>query len=399
MSEFDEMLVSGEFAAYREAVVSAVHPAGPGAVRETVRRRRRRAVVATATAVVLAVAVPVAAHAALDRQHDPRPGPAQTAEPTPSATTASPTSPAPSPTPSTASPTPAAPDGRITRAQLLAARLDLPAWLPNPVCEAGPTRLSATYRTEGDVLLEGLDHGDVDGDGRDETLALLRCLVGQHGPSQVVAFDRDERGRIVTLGQVTRSARPNPEWLLAVEVTGGGTIRVEMADLAPGGGWSLDWSQRQWRGYRWTGERFTQVDGPTSFGPNPHLADLSVTATDLAWGPKNADGTRTGTITVTVRNLSQAPANLVEVHLRMQVGTTADGGDWSACQGGPPPKGPITCRFGPLGPGATRIFQFGLRNSNTSSGTGIAEVTPIGTDADPLLDPSRENNEDRYHYR
>ncbi|MFE9653863.1 hypothetical protein [Micromonospora sp. NPDC006431] len=400
MSEFEDILVSSEFAAFRAAYAPAVQPAGPDTVRRTVRRRRRRTAVATAAAVVLAVAIPVAANAGLDRRSGPPPVPAETRSPTPSATTPSPApSPSASPTPSTVGPTPAAPDGRISRAQLLAARVDLPAWLPGPVCKAGPTRIAARYRTEGDVLLEDLAYGDVDGDGAVETVALLRCSVFQRGPSQVVAFDRDTAGRIVTLGQVTRSDRPTPEWLLATQVTSRGTVRVEMADISPGGGWSLDWSQRQWRGYRWTGKRFTQVEGPTSFGPNQHLADLSVTASDLAWGPKEADGTRTGTITVTVRNLSRVPAGLVEVHLRMQPGATADGGDWSACQNPPPPDDALSCRFGPLGPGATRTFRFGLRDSSVMSGTGIAEVAPIGTDADPLMDSSWENNEDRYRYR
>ncbi|PSK65368.1 hypothetical protein B0E53_02686 [Micromonospora sp. MH33] len=396
MTELDDILVSGEFAAFREAYAPAVHPAGTTAVRDTVRRRRRRTAVVAAAAVVLAVAIPVGANAALHRP-DPPPGPAQTATPTPSETTTSPTPPPPAP--STASPTPAAPNGRISRSQLLAARIDLPAWRPGQVCKAGPTRIADTYRQEGDVLLEDLAYGDVDGDGAVETVALLRCLIFQSGPSQVVVLDRDAAGRIVVLGQVTRSEAPGPQWLLAVQVTSRGTVRVEMADIGPGGGWSLDWSQRQWRGYRWTDKGFTQVDGPSSFGPNKHLVDLTVTAGDVAWGAKEADGTRTGTITVTVRNLSQVPADLVELHLRMQVGTTADGGDWSACQGGPPPKGPIICRFGPLGPGATRTFRFGLRNSNTASGTGIAEVTPIGTEADPLMDPVQENDEERYTYR
>ncbi|WNM42564.1 hypothetical protein RMN56_15015 [Micromonospora halotolerans] len=397
MSELDDILVSGEFAAFREAYAPAVQPAGTAAVRETVRRRRRRAAVVTAAAVVLAVAIPVGANAALHGP-EPTPGPAQTATPTPSQTTPSP-SPSSSPTPSAADPTPTTPNGRISRSQLLAARIDLPTWRPGPVCTAGPTRIAGTYRNEGDVLLDGLAYGDVDGDGAIETVALLRCLIFQSGPSQVVVLDRDSAGRIVVVGQVTRSEAPSPQWLLGVQVAGNGTVRVEMADIGPGGGWSLDWSQRQWRGYRWTGKRFTQVDGPSSFGPNKHLVDLTVTAGDVAWGAKDADGTRTGTITVTVRNLSEVPAKLVELHLRMQVGTVADGGDWPECQGGAPPKGRITCRLGPLGPGAERTFQFGLRNSNTASGTGIAEIKPVGTDADPLLDPSWENNEDRYRYQ
>ncbi|MFI2710006.1 hypothetical protein ACH495_07740 [Micromonospora sp. NPDC018662] len=398
MTEPDDVLVGGEFAAFRAAYVPVVHPAGTAAVRRTVRRRRRRTAVVTAAAVVLAVALPVGASGALHRRPEPPPVPAQTVTPSPSETT-SPPPPPPTPKPSTTSASPAAPDGRISRSQLLAARVDLPAWAPDPDCTAGPTRIAATYRKEGDVLLEELVQGDVDGDGTVETVALLRCQIFPHGPSQVVALDRDADGRIVVLGQVARSAKTAPEWLLDTQVTDRGTVRVEMADRAPGGGWSLDWSQRQWRGYRWTGKRFGQVDGPTSFGPNPHLADLTVSAGDVRLGAPETDGTRTGTISVTVRNLSAVPAGLVQLHLRMQVGTVADGPAWSACRNGAPPKGPIICRFGPLGPGAERTFRFGLRNSNGPGDIGIAEVTPVGTDADPLLDPNHENDEDRYTTR
>ncbi|MBQ1048759.1 hypothetical protein KBX50_09855 [Micromonospora sp. C51] len=399
MTEPDDILVGGEFAKFRAAYAPVVHPAGTAAVRRTVHRRRQRTATVSAAAVVLAVAIPVGANAALDRRPDPSPAPAQTIAPSPSESTSPPSrTPTPSASPSTVSPTRAGPDGRISRSELLGAQVDLPAWVPGSTCTAGPTRIATEHLSEDDVLLDGLVHGDVDGDGAVETVALLRCQLFQQGPSQVVALDRDAQGRIVVLGQVARSAKTAPQWLLDAQVTDRGTVRVEMADLAPATDWSLDWSQRQWRDYRWSGTRFTQVDGPTSFGPNPHLADLTVSAGNVTWSAPDADGARTGTIAVTVRNLSAVPAGLVKLHLRMQVGTVADGGDWSACRDGAPPKGPIICRFGPLGPGVERTFRFGLRNTNNASGTGIAEVTPVGSDADPLMDPNHDNDEDRYAY-
>jgi hypothetical protein len=36
---------------------------------------------------------------------------------------------------------------------------------------------------------------------------------------------------------------------------------------------------------------------------------------------------------------------------------------------------------------------------NSTSGTGIASVEPVGSTEFPLLDPARENNEDRFTYR
>ncbi|QGN46757.1 hypothetical protein ACN26Y_10890 [Micromonospora sp. WMMD558] len=305
MSEVEDILLGAEFATYREAAVTAVHPAGPQAVRETVRRRHRRAAVTVAAAVALAVAVPVAAHATLDRRGGAPPVPGETPAPTSSAPGPSPI--APTPTPSTAGPPLGPPDGRITRPQLLAAKLSLPAWRAGPGCPTEGIRLTADAREETNTLL-ALDHGDADGDGAPETVALVQCVLGTGGPMQVVAFDRDERGEIVTVGQVTRTVRSGPQWILGLEVTGAGVVRVEVADLAPGGGWPLDWSQRQWRGYRWTGDRFTQVAGPTSFGPNPHLseapaerADASITTPATATLIRQDDGSFLGRLTVTVR--------------------------------------------------------------------------------------------------
>ncbi|MEU2612847.1 hypothetical protein ABZ570_14905 [Micromonospora sp. NPDC007271] len=403
MTERDDILVTSEFAAFRAAYSPAVRPAGPAAVRETIRQRRRRTAVVTAAAVVLAVAIPVGANAALQRRTGRPPAPAQSIEPTPSQTLPSSTPTTASPTPSTADPTPATPSGRISRTQLLAARLDLPDWpwyVPK-TCTTAKVRLDPGPGVIGDsvpVLLGDPDYGDLDGDGGAETVALVSCRNGEAQVKQVVAFDRDVGGRIRPMGQIVGTFDELPD-ITEFSVRADGRIRVRVADGQACCGTPGWMPQRQWRTYAWSGGRFRQVEGPTSFGPNPHVVDLAITADDITWGPKGADGTRTGTAVVIVRNLSQVPASLVEVHLRMQVGTTADGGDWAACQGGPPPKGPIICRFGPLGPGATRTFRFGLRNSNTSSGTGIAEVDPIGTEAFPLSDPSRENNEDRYRYR
>ena len=145
MAEPDDILVGGEFAGFRAAYAPVVHPAGTAAVRRTVRHRRRRTTVVTAAAVVLAVVIPVGANAALDRRPGPPPAPAQTVTPAPSESTSPPPS---TPPPSTASSTPAAPDGRITRSQLLAARLDLVSWPDAPkTCISDDVRLRSGPQT------------------------------------------------------------------------------------------------------------------------------------------------------------------------------------------------------------------------------------------------------------
>ncbi|MEU9827003.1 hypothetical protein [Micromonospora chersina] len=331
MTELEDILVSGEFAAFREAYAPAVHPAGTTAVRETVRRRRRRTAVVAAAAVVLAVAVPVGANAALNRRPDPRPGPAQTATPSPSETTASPTP--PPPTPSTASPTPAAPDGRITRSQLLAARLDLPAWSENPptTCVSDNVRLRSAAETDSvPRLLADPRYGDLDGDGATETVALVACRYGEASGKQVVAFDRDEAGRIVTMGRVV-TTREGLDDITDFSVQDDGKIRAYVADIQPCCS-VPEWSpQRQWRTYAWTGERFTQTAGPTKFGVDPRLTDLTLTAGDLVLGPADTKGNRTATVTVTVVNKGPVDVPLLGFSDFYTIGAPA-GGDLSRCR-------------------------------------------------------------------
>ncbi|MFG1660502.1 hypothetical protein ACGFIY_28590 [Micromonospora chersina] len=329
MTELEDILVSGEFAAFREAYAPAVHPAGTTAVRETVRRRRRRTAVVTAAAVVLAVAIPVGANAALNRRPDPGPGPAQTATPSPSETTASPTP--PPPTPSTASTTPAAPDGRITRSQLLAARIDLPTW-PSYVpktCTTARVRLDSEAGSR-PVLLGEPGYGDLDGDGAVETVALVGCRAGEALVKQVVAFDRNAAGRITTIGQIVGTYDELGD-ITEFSVRDDGTIRVRVADIQPCCS-TPEWSpQRQWRTYAWSGERFTQTAGPTRFGVDPRLTDLALTAGDLVVGPPDTKGNRTATVTVTVVNKGPVDVPLLGFSDFFTIGEPA-GGDLSRCR-------------------------------------------------------------------
>ncbi|MEU1397601.1 hypothetical protein ABZ403_16280 [Micromonospora zamorensis] len=330
MNELDDMLVSGEFAAFREAYAPAVHPAGTAAVRETIRRRRRRTSMITAAAVVLAVAIPVGANAALHRP--PEPEPAQTVTPTPSGTTGSPTPPA-SPSPSTASSTPAAPDGRITRSQLLAARLALPRWPQGAptTCITDEVRLrSGSQQDSVPTLLGEPRYADLDGDGATETVALVACRQGEASAKQVIAFDRDGAGRVVTMGRVV-GTREGMDDVTDFAVQADGEIRVHVADIQPCCS-TPEWApQRQWRTYAWTGERFDQTAGPTKFGVDPRLTDLTLTAGDLIVGAADAKGKRAATLTVTVVNKGPADVPLLGFSNFYTVGEPA-GGDLARCR-------------------------------------------------------------------
>ncbi|MET7950710.1 hypothetical protein [Micromonospora sp. NPDC005324] len=387
MPEFDDARLDTAFLTYRETMLPAVAPDGPTAVRQTVRRRRRRTAVSLAAALLMAVTVPVAGQAGLRR--DPGP-PAATALPTPSD----------SPSPIASSPPPV-PDGRMSRAELLAATVDLPAWddLPDrpndKVCPSRGVRLSGDpVRTDTNLLVD-LDYGDVDRDGLTETVVLVRCLFGSRGPAQVVAFDRDAAGRVVTLGRVAATAEPTPEWLIGLEVRADGVTRVAMADRAPGVGWPLEQSQRQWRGYKWDGQRFRQTEGPTAFGPNPYAVDVSVSSSNLALAREPGDSFA-GTIEVRVRNASagEVPKAVLSFDLPWQLRPVGDG--WKRCRENMREAlVPYQCTLGRLAPHADIRLTLRLqRGQGMPLPSGKATIELFGTDADGngLRERERDDN-------
>ncbi|MET8351141.1 hypothetical protein [Micromonospora sp. NPDC005206] len=407
MPELENVDLAGEFNRYRSVLLAEIEVPGPAEVRRTVRRRRRRHRATAASVAVALLGGPAVGYAALNRP-GPAPGPLP---PTPSVT-ASPTSslsPSPVGTPSTtsASPTrPTAPDGRLSRAQLVAAPVDLPAWRSGPPdCPVNTVRLVGDPRIakEGTNAIEAIDYADVDGDGATETVAMLLCSFGSGGPQQVVAFDRDEAGRIVTIGRVVATSREKPQWLTALDGRSDGTVRVEVADLHPGGGWPGEWSQRQWRGYRWTGERFSQVEGPTSFGPNPYSTNLAVTAKDLVLADDPTDGSRVGAVEVRIRAVGDRRADEVLLELDLPASLAPDGPAWSGC--GPNVgeyRPPLLCRLGPIEANGELTVRLGVRlppGTELAPGTATVRGTAAGPGGHYLIDPDLGNNEDTMAYR
>ncbi|MCM0675863.1 hypothetical protein NCC78_14365 [Micromonospora phytophila] len=399
MSEQETLGLAEEFARYRRTVLAEVEAPGPAAVRRTTRQRGRRRLTATTTAALALFGGSAIGYAAMNGP-DRRPGPV---EPTPSVSVSPsvPASPTPGPSATSASPTSTVPDGRISRAQLLGAPVTLPAWRAGPGCPASGVRLTADDR-EGANWLRALDHGDVDGDGAVETVALVQCVLGTGGPMQVVAFDRNEAGKVVTLGRVVATTIDKPQWLFALDVVGDGTVRVQVGDIAPGGGWPAEWSQRQWRGYRWQGDAFAQVSGPTTFGPNPHPTDVSVTATDLVLATAD-DGSRTGTTTVRIRNRGSGPVAYVALRLGVPAAVRPDVDGWAPCRGEPQEtREPVTCDLGRLAAGAELTLTLSFRvAAGTALGTGTAEVDvrPMDSAFTFLPDVRDADNTVRITYR
>ncbi|MDG4783964.1 hypothetical protein O7614_30365 [Micromonospora sp. WMMD961] len=358
MSDFDPLLRE-RLSAYRNDVVSRVTGPGPDQARRHLRRRRRMTAMAVAAAAVVLVVAPVVANAALRGDRNP-PVPAESVEPT-APPTSTPSTPTPTPTgsPSTTTSTPSAPDGRISRAQLLATRVDLPSW-PSGMAEGGCTTSKVrlkddTTDTYVSMLADNeFEHGDIDGDGAVETIAVVACRYGEASAKQVVAFDRDADGRIVTVGRVVRTGDGFDD-IRTTEITQNGSVEVRVADIVPCCGTPTYLRREQVRTYRWDGERFGQTDGPTTFGKDPRLTDLRLSMTHELVDVPGAD-TRQLTTVFTVTNAG--PLDAPQISFRGFDFEPA-GGDWSKCDPNPAPQADNpSCLLPGVPAGESRRYTF-----------------------------------------
>ncbi|MFC7545063.1 hypothetical protein [Plantactinospora sp. GCM10030261] len=405
--------LDAEFAAFRAATLPHITPAGPDAVRRRMRKRRRAIVTTIVAAMTTLVVGPVAGYATLDRA--PRP-PDPVVVVTPSGQPDPSVSPHASASPSAAATSPAAPDGRISRTDLLRTRLDLPPWAAKAgtLCDRSDVRLveKATGQA-GQLPLTAHRYADVDGDGAEETVTTIDCLDTLNGTyQQVVVFDRDTRGRIVTLGQVvrtdtTRQAESHQIARIADLGSGSsGAVRVRIGDLWPFDDELDEWVQWQWRTYRWTGRQFAQVAGPTAFGPNPLFNDLVVTgATDIVLTARDPQ-TRAGSTTVTVRNAGRTDARNATVTLLVPVGFGPDGAGWPNCAGQPTvveeaTYSMLSCGLGALAAGESHTVTLGVVGpaDDPAPGTGSATVHDMYSPLHSVPDPRQENNRRRFEIR
>jgi hypothetical protein len=155
---------------------------------------------------------------------------------------------------------------------------------------------------------------------------------------------------------------------------------VRVADIQPCCSTPKWWPQRQWRTYAWTGTRFSQTAGPTKFGTDPRLTDLTLTAGDLVVGPADASGKRPGSVTVTVTNKGPVDVPGVGFAEYFTIGEPA-GGDLSRCRM-TPTDGGDACVLGGLQAGKSRTYTFRfLVDPAEPSGGGQRSLRVIYFDA------------------
>lgn len=233
------------------------------------------------------------------------------------------------------------------------------------------------------VLHISIDHivyDDVDRDGAQETVAAL-FAGSQSGNQQLVAFDRDRSGRIITLGTVLATTGPIRQIARTTySVQPNGAVNARVGDYAGccGDETPVLW---QWRSYAWNGHSFHQVGGPTMFPVNPNVTETTVTTGDLVFGPA-PDGIRHGTLSVTVSYLSGA----IPDHLSIVFSLGTPGNvqlDGAASPPTHPATGGGTAVDVPTpAPGVARAYTFAFsrpaNSTDTEFGVYVSGITAQG---------------------
>lgn len=354
----DDLLTSA-FADFRSEASTYVRPAGTAAARATVQHRHKVRTIAASTIAALAIATPVAAYAAAGSDSN---GPPATPATSSSAveTTTSPAAPT-----TAASATASAPDGRISKTDLGNATLSIPSWPKgfDDGCPKGSVKFSdgkaggnAILKLQGDPVYVDVDH-----DGAQETVMLLSCSP-QGYDYKVLAFDRDASGKIVTLGQVVGSAGntgkqgTDIETIWEAQAGDDGQVKVDVGEYRPCCDMAQA-SQHQWRTYGWNGTAFTQTGGPTAFGPNPNITDVTVTADKLTM-TATGSGTWEGTLKVTVHNNAQfATPGKLRIALGVPDTWTLQAISGCTIQ---PDQLPVPCLGGSIPAGGSKVFTIKL---------------------------------------
>jgi hypothetical protein len=213
----------------------------------------------------------------------------------------------------------------VTRDDVMAATLSIPAWPEKRPCASGEVDLGklGAVSVEQQLAVGKVIQVDVDRDGDAEAVAILSCGY-EATIDQVLAVGRDSQGALRTLARVVSS--------------GDATPLMDLVDLRPGDDGAVDvrvgdrigeaeqgYVERQWRSYRWNGKQFTQVSGPRQFTPVAPSTDLGLTVTTTPFGAPSG-GMWSGGITVNVTNggPNRAPGVLLDLYI-----TTADSGGLS----------------------------------------------------------------------
>jgi len=297
-------------------------------------------------------------------------------------------------TPAVAAPT--ATDGRISLTELNNATLQIPAW---PSGDEGSCAHGAVKFTKGAhdaIRLHGQPvYSDVDHDGVQETAILVGCHP-QWSDYQVLAFERNAAGKIVSRGQVLRSGppgRPGKDIMQIWQIAGApnGDIRADVGEYRPCCMAASDSSQHQWRTYGLRDKAWKQTGGPTVFGQNPHVTDLVVTGQQVVMKQDSKKIWR-GILTVTVRNAG--PTMVKYTGIDIVAGSPHGTTGWEHCGSKPngEPDLTTTCTYGGIAPGRSMTLRYGLYSVKAPTPTIRVDVTSLNANRQGYPDSNYRNN-------
>jgi hypothetical protein len=232
------------------------------------------------------------------------------------------------------------PDGRIPLATLRAATLDVPQWPDDGLrCPSGRIRFRGGEATVTPVAApddrppagESLTilsaaYGDIDRDGAAETVAVLGCMI-EGGTKQIVAYDRDRDGRIISHGHVTATTGEVRDIRdTSLRISAAGVVTARLADYQR---CCADTTPQKWqtRGYALRNGHFTQVSGPSRMPLNPKVTSTRLESGDLTLGPPTG-GYRSGSVDVTVTHRWGARPTAVILQFSPPDGLQRSGDRW-----------------------------------------------------------------------
>ena len=212
----------------------------------------------------------------------------------------------------------------VTKADIMASSITIPAWpKQRDVCPSGEVNIGklGAVSMEQQLSVGKVIGLDVDRDGDEEAVGIFSC--GYENPSdQVLAVGRNDQGGLRTLGRVVASSDADP-LLDVVDLRAGtdGAVDVNVGErIDPP---EPEFVEKQWRSYRWNGQKFPQAGGEKQFTPLAPATDLGISVTTGPFGAPSG-GVWTGTVTVTVTNAgpNRAPGVYLDLHISSGDGAT-----------------------------------------------------------------------------
>jgi hypothetical protein len=217
-------------------------------------------------------------------RHQPATAVPSTSAPTPqpsvSTTVSGPTSSPASPTRTRSSVPPPAIDPRTI--DLANAIIDIPSKPQGTDCTAGRRQFQDGKATSPSSpwswqLDQRLRYANLDGQPGDEVLATVRCADAEVNPAFLLVLKVASDRSLHTLGLLNLAGSQLLVYDSDTIQIQGSTVLVEVMGPIHGPGYG-PLANKQLRGYAYSGGRFVQVSGPTSFPPLPR----SVVGVDLA---------------------------------------------------------------------------------------------------------------------